>query len=215
MARRRVIRDRPLVSLVEEPNATSLLTLAQRSLEAQRFEEARAAIEEGQARFPGDDKIRDLYRQIHLADGVRQHRRAQDLRRDEMQAWGKKERPAYRNSRGVTEGFREAIASLDRVLALEPDHPKAIMLKAGVLDRMDREGTREEVRALLTHALSLHPDNAELLYARDRLAAPCPHCLDTGFCPDCQGSGDVSALLVKRPCPTCRGRGACLRCGLF
>ncbi|MFQ5986489.1 MAG: hypothetical protein ACE5KQ_03940 [Thermoplasmata archaeon] len=200
---------------MEKPDPTRLLTRAQRSLEAQQFEEARAAIEEGQARFPDDDKVRELYRQIHLADGVRRHRTAQDLRRDEMQTLGKKDRPGYRNSEPVTEGFREAIASLDRVLALEPDHAKAMMLKAGVLDRMDREGTRGEVRALLTRALSLHPGNAELLFAQGRLSAPCPHCQDTGFCPDCHGGGEISALVMKRTCPTCRGRGICLRCGLF
>ncbi|MFQ6013186.1 MAG: hypothetical protein ACE5LS_06040 [Thermoplasmata archaeon] len=198
-----------------EPDPTSLLTRAQRSLEEQRFEEARAAIDEGQARFPHDDKVRDLFQQIHLADGIRRHQGAQDLRRDEIRALGKKERAAYRNSARVTEGFREAIGSLDRVLALDPDHAKTLMLKAGILDRMDREGTREEVQGLLNRALSLHPGNSELLFARDRLATPCSHCRNTGFCRDCQGSGEISALVMKRPCPTCRGRGACPRCGLF
>ncbi len=200
---------------MKEPDATSILTRAQRSLEAQEFEEARAAIEEGQARFPHDDKVRDLYLQIHLADGVRRHRRAQDLRRDEIRALGKKDRPAYRNSGRVTEVFRSSIASLDSVLAVEADHAKAMMLKAGVLDRMDRQGTRDEVRVLLEKALSLHPGNAELLYVRDRLTAPCPRCQDAGICPDCRGAGEISALVLTHTCPTCKGRGACRRCGIF
>jgi uncharacterized protein HemY len=200
---------------VEDPDATRILTRAQRSLEAQEFEEARAAIEEGQARFPHDDKVRDLYLQIHLADGVRRHRGAQDLRRDEILALGKKDRSAYRNSGRVTEAFRSSIGNLDSVLAVDPDHAKAMMLKAGVLDRMDRQGTRDEVRALLEKALSLHPENAELLYVRDRLSAPCPHCQDTGMCPDCRGAGAISALVLKHTCPTCKGRGACRRCGIF
>ncbi|MFQ5920345.1 MAG: hypothetical protein ACE5I4_09940 [Thermoplasmata archaeon] len=198
-----------------ESDATSLLTRAQRSLEAQRFEQARVAIVEGQARFPDNDKVRDLFQQIHLADGVRRHRRAQDLRRDEIRGLGKAERAAYRDSDRVTEEFREAVAGLDRVLTLEPNHAKAMMLKAGVLDRMDRAGTRGEVQDLLTKALSLHPENAELLFAWDRLAAPCPHCQDTGICPDCQGAGEISAFLVRHICPTCKGRGGCRRCGLF
>ncbi|MEE9592231.1 MAG: hypothetical protein V3W28_01465 [Thermoplasmata archaeon] len=198
-----------------EADATSILTRAQRSLEAQEFEEARAAIEEGQARFPHDEKVRDLYVQIHLADGVRRHQRAQNLRRDEIRSLGKKARPAYRNSGQVTEVFRRSIASLDGVLAVVSDHAKAMMLKAGVLDRMDRQGTRDEVRALLEKALSLHPENAELLYVRDRLSAPCPHCQDTGICPDCRGAGEISALVLTHTCPTCRGRGPCRRCGIF
>lgn len=193
----------------------SILTQAQRSLEAQEFEAAKAAIQEGQARFPDNDKVRDLYQQIHLADGVRRHRVAQDLRRDEIRALGKKDRPAYRNSGRVTEVFRSSIGSLDSVLAVEPDHAKAMMLKAGVLDRMDRRETRDEVRALLEKALSLHPENEELLYVRGRLSASCPHCQDNGICPDCHGAGEISALFLTHSCPTCKGRGACRRCGIF
>ncbi len=192
-----------------------ILTQAQRSLEAQQFEDARVAIQEGQARFPDNDKVRDLYQQIHLADGVRRHRVAQDLRRDEIRALGKKDRSAYRNTSQVTAEFRASVASLDRVLAVEPIHAKAMMLKAGVLDRMDRQGTRGEVRQLLEKALSLHPGNAELRFAQDRLSIACPHCEDSGMCPDCKGAGEVSALVVTRTCPTCKGRGACRRCGLF
>ena len=204
-----------MVLPVEEPDATSILTRAQRSLEAQEFEEARAAIEEGQARFPHNDKVQGLYLQIHLADGVRRHRKAQDLRRDEIRSLGKKDRPAYRNSGRVRKVFGSSIASLDSVLAVDPDHAKAMMLKAGVLDRMDRQGTRDEVRALLEKALSLHPENPELLYVRDRLSAPCPDCQDSGICPDCHGAGKISALFLTNTCPTCKGRGACRRCGIF
>lgn len=196
-------------------DATSILTRAQRSLEAQRFEEARAAIEQGQARFPDNDKVRDLFQQIHLADGIRRHQRARELRRDEIRALGKNERSGYVSSDRVKEQFHAAIASLDRVLALEPDHAKAMMLKAGVLDRMDRTSTRNDVQDLLNRALSLHPENAELLFAQERLSAPCPHCQDTGLCPDCQGAGEISALVRRHTCPTCKGRGACRRCGLF
>ncbi len=198
-----------------EPEAISILTRTQRSLEAQQFEEAKAAIVEGQARFPSNDKVRDLFQQIHLADGIRRHRRAQDLRRDEIRDLEKKERAGYRDSDRVVEEFRGATTSLDKVLDLEPDHAKAMMLKAGVLDRMDRVGTREEVQDLLNKALSLHPDNAELVFARDRLSVPCPHCQDTGACPACQGAGEISALVLRRVCPTCKGHGACRRCGLF
>ncbi|MDX1535059.1 MAG: hypothetical protein R3291_05515, partial [Thermoplasmata archaeon] len=72
-----------------------------------------------------------------------------------------------------------------------------------------------EVHDLLEKALAVHPENAELLFARDRLSAPCPHCQDTGACPDCGGAGEIRALVAMRRCPTCKGSGACRRCGLF
>jgi Zn finger protein HypA/HybF involved in hydrogenase expression len=200
---------------VADGDATRFLTEAQRSLEAQRFEDAREAIVEAQAQFPDNDQVRDLYQQIHLADGVRRHRLARDQRRDEIRALGKKDRSTYRNSPAVTEAFRGSIASLDLVLAVEPGHAKAMMLKAGILDRMDRAGTRDAVRDLLENALSLYPENAELHFAQSRLSAPCRHCDDKGLCPDCGGAGEVSALVARRTCPTCKGHGDCRRCGLF
>ncbi|MDX1535107.1 MAG: hypothetical protein R3291_05760, partial [Thermoplasmata archaeon] len=121
---------------MDDGDARRVLTRAQRSLESQRFEEALSVIEEGQARFPENEKVRDLYLQIHLADGVRRHRRAQDLRRDDIRATRKKDRSEYRDGTEITRAFQEAIGSLDRVLAIQPDHAKALMLKAGVLDRM-------------------------------------------------------------------------------
>lgn len=195
--------------------ATPFLVRAQRSLEAQEFEAARAAIQEGFDREPDDPTVRDLYFQIHLADGIRRNRRARDLRRDEIQALPKGERAAYDDSPRVRAAFREAVASLDRVLEAEPEHAKAMMLKAGVLDRMDRRGHRLEVQALFEEALRIRPGNEEIRYARDRILAPCDFCHDSGVCPDCQGAGEVSALFLKSGCPTCGGKGICHRCGLF
>lgn len=191
------------------------LVRAQRSLEEGRFEDAKEAIREGYARAPEDEKVRDLYQQILLADGVRLSRRARDLRRDEIRALPKKERPAHRDTPEVVEAFREALASLDAALEANAENAKALMLKAGVLDRMDRRGAQAEVEALFARALELHPGNEELVYARDRILLPCPRCAHTGVCPGCQGAGEVSALFVRSSCPECHGTGICGRCGLF
>lgn len=198
-----------------DADPAAVLIRAQRSLEEQRFEDARAAIEEGQAQFPDDAKVHDLYMQIYLADGVRRHRKARDLRRDEIRKRNKRDRLHYRNSEEIVAAFREAIASLDKVLATEPDHPKALLLRAGVLDRMDRKGTRAKVQELLDRALALHPESPEIAFAQDRLLTSCAHCHDTGLCAECHGAGEVSAMLLKSRCPVCRGKGICPRCGLL
>lgn len=192
-----------------------LMVRVQRSLEEGRFADAKEAIREGYARAPENEKVRDFYQQILLADGVRLSRRARDLRRDEIRALPKRERGAYRDSPEVETAFQEAVASLDDVLSVDPENAKALMLKAGVLDRMDREGMRPEVEALFARALEVHPGNEELVYARDRILLACPQCGHTGVCPDCQGAGEVSVLFVRGACPACKGTGICGRCGLF
>ncbi len=193
----------------------ALLVRAQRSLEEGRFEDAKEAIREGYARAPEDEKVRDFYQQILLADGVRLSRRARDLRRDEIRALPRKQRGAYRDSPEVSAAFQVALASLDDALEADARNAKALMLKAGVLDRMDREGMQSEVEALFERALEVHPGNEELIYARDRILLACPRCAHTGICPACQGAGEVSALFVRSPCPECKGTGICGHCGLF
>jgi tetratricopeptide (TPR) repeat protein len=198
-----------------EGDVSAYLVRAQRSLEAGKFEEAKEAIEKGYALEPDDGRVREFYQQILLADGVRLTRRARDMRRDEIRSLGKRERASYRDSERVMRAFEEALESMDKVLAINPDNAKALMLKAGILDRMDRKGRRQEVLQLFERALEIHPGNEELLYARERIVRPCAQCGDTGLCPDCKGSGEVSALAIKSSCPTCRGSGVCNRCGIF
>lgn len=196
-------------------DATPFLVRAQRSLEAQEFEEAKGAIREALDRNPEDARVRELYVQIHIADGVRRSRRARDRRRDAVRALDRKQRARYTDTPEVRQAFREAVASMDRVLEVAPDNAKALMLKAGVLDRMDRASSREEVASLFDRALDLEPGNEEIAYARHRVLSPCPHCEDTGVCPDCRGAGEVQAFLLRSDCPTCNATGICLRCGLF
>ncbi|MCJ2519325.1 MAG: hypothetical protein LN412_00020 [Candidatus Thermoplasmatota archaeon] len=198
-----------------EGDVTSFLVNAQRSLEDGRFEEAKKAIERGYALSPDHERVRDFYQQILLADGVKLSRKARDMRRDEVRAMVKRERPSYQDSPEVRTAFHLAVTSLDKVLAVDPTNAKALMLKAGVLDRMDRKGMREDVMRLFEKALEIHPGNDELLYARERIVRSCAQCGDSGVCPDCQGAGEVSALLFRSRCPSCNGAGICKRCGLF
>lgn len=195
--------------------ATEHLVRAQRFLEAQAFEEAREAVRAGFQAAPEDPQVRDVYKQIHMADGIRRNRRARDLRRDEIRSTRKGDRAGYVDTPRVRQAFEAAVASLDRVLEVDPENAKVLMLKAGVLDRMDRRGNRERVVALFERALALAPGNEEIGYARDRVLVPCRSCRDTGFCPDCRGAGEVAALLLRSVCPTCSGQGICFRCGLF
>ncbi len=196
-------------------DAKGFLVKAQRSLEEGRFEDAKAAIEEGYSVNPDDSKVRDFYQQILMADGVRQSRRARDMRRDEIRSLGKGARGSYEDSTQVREAFEAAVGSLDKVLSVDPSNAKALMLKAGILDRLDRRGRRDEVIQLFRRALEGHPGNEELLYARDKITTPCSNCGDSGLCPDCRGAGEVSALFVRSSCPSCKGTGVCSRCGLL
>lgn len=200
---------------VAEGDVSADLIRVQRSLEAGDFEDAKEAIEAVYALRPEDDRVKEFYQQILLADGVRLARRARDLRRDEIRSLKKRERVSYRDSPEVKRAFEVALESLDKVLRVNPKNAKALMIKAGVLDRMDRKGHREQVLALFEEALRLHPENEELIYARERVVRACPHCGDTGLCTDCQGAGRVSALAIESSCPSCHGSGVCNRCGLF
>jgi tetratricopeptide (TPR) repeat protein len=200
---------------VAEGDAAAYVVRAQRSLEAGRFEDAREAIETGYALEPDDERVRDFYQQILMADGVRLTRQARDMRRDEIRALSKRDRGSYADSAQVRRAFEEALKSMDKVLAVNPDNAKALMLKAGILDRMDRNGRRQEVMALFDRALKVHPGNEELLYARERIVRACGTCGDTGLCPDCKGAGEVSALRIRSRCPSCKGSGICTRCGIF
>lgn len=195
--------------------AKGLLIEAQRSLEEGRFEDAKRAIEDALSSHPGDERVLELYQQILLADGVRLTRQARDLRRDEIRALAKRDRASYADGPEVEAAFEHAIKSFDKVLAANPKNSKAMMLKGGALDRMDREGRRPELLALFERALEIHPDNEELLYARSRIVGPCSHCGDSGFCGGCHGSGEVTALFLRSSCPSCKGSGVCTHCGLF
>lgn len=191
------------------------LAEAQRFLEEGRFDEALGAVRRSYDLSSGDEKVKEFLLQLLIADGVKRSRVARDLRRDEIRALARRERGSYKDSPSVREAFQAALKSLDEVLSVDSTNAKAMMLKAGVLDRMDREANRESVVKLFEKTLEIHPGNEELVYARERILSPCRHCGGSGFCPDCQGSGEVSALLVKSRCPTCNGSGVCSKCGLF
>ncbi len=188
---------------------------AQRFLDEGRFEKAREAIDQGYERDPTDVKVSELFQQIYLAQGIREARLARDLRRDYLRVLRKGERAGAQDPRDVSDAFQTSLGSFDRVLQVNPENLKAVLLKAAALFRQDRRGNRGSVEALLGRALEIHPDNHELSHARWLVTHACENCSDTGFCQACGGSGQISALLVKSGCPQCRGSGVCNRCGII
>ncbi len=204
-----------LCELMAEPSGGEFLHMAQRFLDEGRFEKAREAIERGYERDPTDTKVSELFQQIYLAQGIRDARRARDLRRDHLRVLRKGERARAQDPRDVSGAFLVALESFDRVLQANPENLKGVLLKAATLFRQDRLGNRDRVGALLERALEIHPENHELSHARWLVTHACENCSDTGFCQACGGTGQVSALLVKSVCPQCRGSGVCNRCGII
>lgn len=197
-----------------DASSGEFLLMAQRFLDEGRFDKAREAIDRGYERDPTDARLSELFQQIYLAQGIREARRARDMRRDYLRVLRKGERSRASDPPEVTAAFQAALESFDRVLQVNPGNLKAVLLKAATLFRQDRRGSRGRVEMLLQRALEIHPENHELAHARWLVTHPCEHCSDTGLCPACGGTGQVAALVVRSTCPQCRGSGVCHRCGI-
>lgn len=191
------------------------LLKAQRFLDEGQFEAAREAIERGYERDPTDRSIQEMYQQVFFAHGVRQARRARDLRRDSLKNRARKAREPMEDPPEVAQAFRSALESFDRVLQVNPVNAKAVMMKGATLYRMNRRGQREDVRALYTRALEAIPESQELQYALGVIERRCQNCDDTGQCLHCHGTGQVSAVIFRSTCPQCRGSGICTRCSIL
>ena len=200
------------------------LARVQEHLAAGRFSEAKAAVDEAFASAPSDDRVREQYEAVYLAHGIRLSGIARERRRAEIERRG---RPGetFEDSEDVRGLYRDVVSSFDRVLAVNPNHAKALALKAQALFRIDRanrsealslydaavravEGTTPEGRARET-------GRRNLLRDRRRIEAPCKWCDDTGFCPECSGSGWRTVLGFRRKCEACLGHGICKRCGVL
>lgn len=156
-----------------------------------------------------------MYQQILFAGGVRLARRGRDLRRDSLRARGHRGKDPGIDPPQVEQAFQGALESFDRVLQVNSEHVKAIMMKGATLYRMDRRHRRDEVRQLYRGALERHPDSQELQYALATVERHCEACSDIGQCLRCHGTGLVSAVLFKSTCPECRGSGVCRKCAIL
>lgn len=197
---------------------------AQGHLESGQFEAAKAAVDEAWTLAPGDDRLRDLYANVYLAHGIRLSGIAREMRRKEIEAGGKPGE-TFEDSEAVKAVFREMIAAFDRVLAVDPNHTKALSLKAQALFRMDR-GNRAAALAVYEEAMralertvppgpALETGKRNLTTARRRIERPCDWCDDTGFCTECGGTGWRTTLGFRRKCDACLGHGTCKRCGVL
>lgn len=188
------------------------LIKTQRLLDEGQFEAAREAIERGYEGDPTDRRIQEMFQQVLFAYGVRQARKGRDLRRDAKRGSGRREQP---EDLGSQEAFRSALDSFDRVLLVNPGHVKAVVMKGATLYRMDRKENKGTVKGMYEKALESFPDSQELRYALDLVSRGCENCGDSGNCPTCKGSGQVSAVLFRSTCPACRGAGVCRKCAIL
>ena len=193
-------------------------------LAAARFPEARAAADEAFASVPDDPGVREMYGAVYLAHASRLAGDARGKRRQEIEARG---RPgeAFQDGEVVRAAFRDALAAFDCVLAAEPNHAKALALRAQFLFRIDRANRPEALAAYDLAVKALEATVPEgpardvgrknLLRDRRRIERPCDWCDDTGFCTECAGSGFRSLLGFRRKCDACLGHGVCKKCGVL
>ena len=188
---------------------------ARKAVDAGRFDEALAAAEEAYRLEPGDGPIRELYSGLNLAHGVKLGALARDLRRQDIVERDIPVEQEFHDSERVRDAFEKALASFDKVLAVEPGNEKALTMKASTLHRFDRAARREEALALLRRVAEARPENRQVKLVIRKVERACEECSDTGFCPHCAGRGTRTLLGLKRKCDRCWGQGVCLRCGIL
>jgi len=202
----------------------ALLERVQQHLAHAEFAEAKAAADDAFSSAPNDERVRAMYANLNLAHGIRLVSQAVDRRAREIDERGRPGQP-FEDSEAVQGIFRDALLAFDRVLAVDPDHLKALSLKAQALFRIDRGqrahalGLYDEAARALERTLSdesaRETARRNVLGARRRIETPCEWCDDTGFCPECTGSGWRTVLGFRRKCEACLGHGICKRCGVL
>lgn len=188
---------------------------ARKAVDGGRFDEALAAAEEAYRHDPGDGPIRELYTGLNLAHGVKLAALARDLRRQDIVERDIPVEQEFQDGDRAREAFGKALASFDKVLAVEPGNEKALTMKASTLHRFDRTGRREEALALLRKVAEARPGNRQVKLVIRKVEKACEECGDTGFCSHCAGRGTRTLLGFKRKCDRCWGQGICLKCGIL
>lgn len=190
------------------------------------YEQARSAVDRGEAdrarelvarayeANPADPEVRELYAGLLLALAIRSAAKAREARREDIVRRDIGFDEEFQDSPEVANVFDEALAAHDAVLRINPGHEKALMMKAALLFRRDRETGRVQALEILRGLVAAHPDNRQVAFTIRKVERPCPRCSDTGFCPDCAGKGSRRFLGMARKCESCHGQGICLFCGL-
>lgn len=195
--------------------ADDLLAPAKAALERSAPDEARALVDRAFGAHPEDPEVRAMYAALHLAEAIRLSSRARELRRQEIVARDIPYETEFEDGPSVAKAFDEAAAEIDAVLAVDPKHEKALMMKASLLFRRNREAGRGEALSILQAIVDANPANRQVLYTMKKVSAPCPRCSDSGFCPRCRGRGSRRRLGFEAKCETCHGQGICLVCGIL
>ena len=188
---------------------------ARDAVERGEADRAREIIARAYGARPEDPAIRELYAGLFLAHAIRLAAEAREARRKDIVRRGIGYDEEFQDSPEVAKAFDEALAAHDAVLRADSGHEKALITKAALLFRRDREAGRAEALEILRALLAAHPDHRQVAYAIKKIEKPCPRCSDTGFCPHCAGKGHRRFLRMDRVCETCHGQGICLACGVL
>ncbi len=190
------------------------------------FEQAREAVDRGEparareliarayAASPADPDIRELFAGLLLAQAIRLSTQAREARRQDILRRDIGYDEEFHDSPDVVKAFDAALAAHAAVLKVHPDHEKALMMKAALLFRRDREKGRVEALEILRALQAAHPENRQVALTIRKVERPCDRCSDTGFCPYCGGKGVRRFIGMIRECETCHGQGICLVCGV-
>lgn len=195
--------------------ADDFLGPAKAALERSQPDEARALVDQAYRDHPEDRDVKEMYASLHLARAIRLSSRARDLRRRNIVARNIPYDVEFEDSPEVVQAFDEAAAAIEEVLAADPRHEKALMMKASLAFRRDRGKGRPEALAILEAVAAANPENRQVQYLIKKIASPCPRCTDSGFCPRCRGRGSRRRLGIESKCESCHGQGICLVCGVL
>ena len=188
---------------------------AKAALERGAFEEALHLSEAAQSERPEDPQARELYAVTHLAKAIRLSDKAREARRTDLLRREIDYDVEFQDTPEVSRVFEEALAAIEDVLRVDPNHWKAKMLKAALLFRRDRGSGRPAALAILQELSAADPANKQVPFTIRKIERPCERCDDTGFCPHCKGRGLRRTLGFERKCERCYGRGICPACGLL
>lgn len=192
-----------------------LITEAQAALEGSRPDEARALIDRAYREHPEDVQVREMYTALHLARAIRLSARAREKRREDI---ARREIPVdveFEDAPEVARAFDDASRAIEEVLSADPKHEKALMMKASLVFRRDRETGRPAAVAILQAIVASNPSNRQVVYTLRKIEVPCRRCSDSGFCLRCRGRGSRRVLGMQTKCDVCHGQGICLACGIL
>ena len=178
-------------------------------------EQARALVDRAIEAHPDDPRVRELYTALHLARAVRLSALARDARRQDVVRRAIPYDAEFEDGPDVVKAFDDASAAIEEVLARDPRQEKALMLKASLLFRRNRETGRPAALEILESIMTANPENRQALYAIRKIEAPCKRCGDSGFCTRCRGRGSKRILGFEQKCDACHGQGICLACGIL